>query len=199
MGKQDSYPSVGVKYPFRVCLYIIVFYIQLFYSQPVGFASLHIILGVSCFVLLRCLFRVAILVLVTCLWWTSVVLSYSLLGWWKQRDHISILTYYFYFWMGHTSAGCGINGTDPVRCVSSLDTPRASKCRPPQALTLLGGFRLIAWYMRHRRGPRYFEECQALLSYLPAPRPTFKRPCITLARLVMSSTNTVDVKNWKPF
>ena len=65
------------------------------------------------------------------------------------------------------------------------------------ALTLLGGVRFIAWRLRHhllgecRRGPSHFWECRTRLGYGPAPRPTLKRPCATLVRLVGRPTNTV--------
>ena len=66
----------------------------------------------------------------------------------------------------------------------------------PQVLTLLGGVRFIAWRLRRpssgkcRLGPRYFWSRWARVGSCPAPGPTLKTPCATLARLVGRSTNT---------
>ena len=108
--------------------------------------------------------------------------------------------------MEHTSPGCGINGTDLVGCVTSLDWYTSSLRDPsPQALTLLGGVRFIAWRLRRpflgewRRGPRHLWECRGCLGYGPAPWPTVKRPCATLVHLVEGATNTVDLISWLIF
>ena len=67
----------------------------------------------------------------------------------------------------------------------------------PQALTLIGRVRLIAWCMRRpslgecQRGPGYFSKCRARVGCGPAPGPTLKRPCAIIIRLVGQKTNTV--------
>ena len=59
------------------------------------------------------------------------------------------------------------------------------------------GVRFIAWRLRRtflgecQRRPRHFWNCRTHLGYSPAHRPTLKRPCATLVRLVGRRTNTV--------
>ena len=66
----------------------------------------------------------------------------------------------------------------------------------PPALTLLGGTRYIAWNLSHpflrgcRRGSGHFGSRQACLGNSPAFRPTSKRPCTILSRLVRHVTNS---------
>ena len=51
----------------------------------------------------------------------------------------------------------------------------------PQALTLMGGVRFIAWHLRRpswgecQRGPRHFWKCRTHLGSGSAPRPTLKK------------------------
>ena len=100
--------------------------------------------------------------------------------------------------MGHTSADRDINGTDLVGCVPSSGlTSSLRGPSPPQALKLLGGVRFIAWRLRRsfsgefRRDLRHIWKCTAGLGYGSEPRPTLKRPCTILGRLVGRPTNTV--------
>ena len=50
-------------------------------------------------------------------------------GWWDSRQ-IPLISISWIKLMWHTSTGRGINGTDLVGYVSSLDIPRASRVRP---------------------------------------------------------------------
>ena len=85
--------------------------------------------------------------------------------------------------MGHTSTGRGINGTDLVVCVTSLDIPRASRSN---SFNPLCRGRFIAWHSRRpflrecRRGSRHFMSRRTRLGYGPAPGPTLKKAlCLT--------------------
>ena len=51
----------------------------------------------------------------------------------------------------------------------------------PQALTLFGGVRFIAWHL-WRWGPMHFWECRTRLGSRPAPGPTLKKALYTLVR-----------------
>ena len=51
--------------------------------------------------------------------------------------------------VGQTSTGRVMHCTVLVGCTSSVDTPLASRSRPPLALTLFEGVRFIVWRLRH--------------------------------------------------
>ena len=106
--------------------------------------------------------------------------------------------------MGHTSAGRGICGTDLVGCVTSLDTvvsrgflawvqgrpsirvtrprltfPRRRKPSPrvwlsSEELDLSPSGWVVSFLKECRRGLRHFGGCRACLGYGPTPGPTLK-------------------------
>ena len=91
--------------------------------------------------------------------------------------------------MGHTSVSRGVSAriwSGVSRHWTLFLEPQAGAV--PQALTLFGGVRLIAWHLRHpalrecRRGLRYFWKCRARLGHSPVPGPALKRPCAILIR-----------------
>ena len=85
---------------------------------------------------------------------------------------------------------CRLHGS--VGCTSSLEILLALGGHP-QALTLFGGVRLIAWRLRRLsfgecRG--IFAKCRARMGCGPAPGPTLKRPCAVFLRLVGRMINS---------
>ena len=122
--------------------------------------------------------------------------------------------------MGHTSADCGVSGTDLVECVTSLeprlpgvgagvalysrqsaktDISRASGGGHPPASNSPGGWgsSSCGWgdpLNGNADGVRgIFGECWVCLGYAPAPGTTIKMPCSTLARMVGHAINTIDL------
>ena len=111
--------------------------------------------------------------------------------------------------LGHTSVGhvLSVRGSGRMCPGSSSSRSRFAltgilepQGAVPQALTLLGGARFIAWRLRPpflgecRRGPRHFWECRAYLGYCPAPGPTKKWLCAILVQLVGRKTNTDNLQ-----
>ena len=76
--------------------------------------------------------------------------------------------------------------------------PSSHREPPAKGLTLFGWARLIAWRLWRaflgecRRGPRYFWEFRAHVSFGPAPGPTLKRPCAAFLWLMGREINTAD-------
>ena len=114
---------------------------------------------------------------------------------WERQMECSLVVGSHFVW-----PCCALHGSGQVCLITGYTS--GLRRLSSQALTLFGGVGFIAWCLRCLslgecwRGPRHFWKCWVRVNYGPAPRPSLKKPCAILVRLVEWRKNTVHQSAW---